>query len=543
MSRFSRNFFQTVLVLTVSTLFTRGIVVYYDVYLSKKIGAFGVGIFELLVSVYFFAKTAAGAGVSLAATRMRAETTGSFKVTMRRILIVCLAIGLWIAALMFCLAPVVCRKLLNDPPGGILALRILSCSLPFISLSSAYGGYFVAVGRMRGFAPIQIFEQLLRLGLTIFLLERFTAQDLSFSICSISIAITCSEVLFFLFSALYYRIVARAEARESQLQSGFLSRFFRLLLPVGGGALFRASLNTIYHILVPVGLKKSGAGETRALAAYGTVQGMTLPVLLYPSALMSAVSLQIVPEIARLRTRNDASAIRRVCGRALRFSLLFSYLCAGVIFFFADGLSQSLFASAEPVPYLRALAPLIPIMYLDIVSDGILKGLDLQIKVLAIGIVDSLLSLTLIFFLLPPFAITGYLVTIYCGESINTLLGQIELRRHVKVRFSLWRDLILPVSAVIASCAFTRFVLFSASSGTPALAFSIVCAVIFCFTLYLCSGCIDKGERHWLWGLLFRSRKNAPACGPENSKNEIQSLSPSVHKKRSAAGSKSRSEI
>lgn len=539
----------TTVVLALSTLFSRTVVVFYNVYLSGKIGSVGIGLFELLMSVYAFAKTASTAGTSLAATRMSAENRGDFSHSMRRILFCCAVLGLFCAAVLGGLSDILCARVLDAPPSGAVALRLLAASLPFLSMASAYSGYFVAKEKMRLYAPVQICELLLRVFVTVFFLERYTDGSLDRAICSIALAILLSEILAWGFSALFYRHLKKKErtpAEGARPFCDFLRVFSRLSLPVGSGALFRASLNTVYNILVPKGFKRSGASAQHSLAAYGTVQGMALPILLYPSAVMSVLSLQLVPEIAALRARGNVTQIRYVTNRVLRLCLLFSILCASILYFFAEPLCDVIFHSREAARFLRALAPLVPVMYLDTVTDGILKGLDLQMKVLWIGVVDSLLSLLLIYVLLPPFAMTGYLLTIYAGECINTLLGQIELRRHVTVSLSVVRELLLPALCFCTACLLsTRYLFRHLPLTTPLVLLCTILATV-CLGILLLTllGGLKREELYWIRAVLFsKKRRDGMGFGPRNVKAESQIRTPTDQKKSVTAGNTKRSVI
>lgn len=62
-------------------------------------------------------------------------------------------------------------------------------------------------------------------------------------------------------------------------------------------------------------------------------------------------------------------------------------------------LSTAIYKKIEIAKYLRILSPLIIIMYLDIVIDGILKGLDAQVSVMAINVIDCIISIGFIYFL------------------------------------------------------------------------------------------------------------------------------------------------
>ena len=68
-------------------------------------------------------------------------------------------------------------------------------------------------------------------------------------------------------------------------------------------------------------------------------------------------------------------------------------------------------------------APLIPFMYVDIVVDNILKGLDAQVNVLFINIIDLLVSISFIFFFVPVFGIKGFIASIFASEILNFALS------------------------------------------------------------------------------------------------------------------------
>ena len=73
--------------------------------------------------------------------------------------------------------------------------------------------------------------------------------------------------------------------------------------------------------------------------------------------------------------------------------------------------------------YIKIFAPLIPFMYIDIIIDSILKGLDAQVSVLYINILDLLLSISFIFFFVPKFGIIGFIVSIFASEILNFTLS------------------------------------------------------------------------------------------------------------------------
>ena len=78
--------------------------------------------------------------------------------------------------------------------------------------------------------------------------------------------------------------------------------------------------------------------------------------------------------------------------------------------------------------YIKIFAPVVPFMYLDIIVDSILKGLDAQMGVLFVNIVDLLVSISFIFFFVPKFGIAGFIASIFTSEIINFVLSIKKLK-------------------------------------------------------------------------------------------------------------------
>ena len=67
-------------------------------------------------------------------------------------------------------------------------------------------------------------------------------------------------------------------------------------------------------------------------------------------------------------------------------------------------------------------------MYLDIVIDGILKGLDAQVSVMAINVIDCIISIGFIYFFVPLLGFSGYIISIFISEVIDFTLSGLILK-------------------------------------------------------------------------------------------------------------------
>ena len=71
-------------------------------------------------------------------------------------------------------------------------------------------------------------------------------------------------------------------------------------------------------------------------------------------------------------------------------------------------------------------------MYLDIVIDSILKGLDEQFNVMLVNVVDLLVSVIFIYFFVPRLGFIGYIFSIYISELLNFILSSLRLMKILK---------------------------------------------------------------------------------------------------------------
>ena len=113
-------------------------------------------------------------------------------------------------------------------------------------------------------------------------------------------------------------------------------------------------------------------------------------------------------------------------------TLLFSLFVGFFIFIFANELSNLIYHKTEIAKYLRILVPLIVVMYLDIVIDGILKGLDAQVDVMIVNVLDCIISIAFIYFFVPVLGFGGYILSIFISEVVDFTLSGWKLLKLLK---------------------------------------------------------------------------------------------------------------
>lgn len=443
----------------------RFVSVSFNAFVSRKIGAEAMGLFSLVMSVYSLAVTFAASGVNLAAVRLTAGALAhgkSPRAAVRGCVLYSLLFGCTTAAVLYVASPLVGSVLLGDGR-TVSSLRALALSLPAISLSSALAGYFTGVRRVYKNAATQLLETFLRITVTAAVLTLFAPAGIEFACLAVVGGSAAAEAFSLLSAIVFYLFDRRPAANEKQ--SSAFAEVFRTAFPVAVGAYARQGLVTAEHLAIPWGLRKCGATSAAALAAYGTMQGMVWPLILFPAAVTGSFASLLVPEFAQCAERGEKERIRRMAEKVMQTALFFGIGVAGIFVGFSWEIGEGIYPGTDAADYLAVVAPLIPVMYLDTAVDGMLKGLGEQVHAMKINILDSAACLVLVLLLIPRFGITGYFIVQYVCELLNASLSLCRLLTVTGMRVRILRWVGLPILSVIGVSSIVR--LFSAVPGIP----------------------------------------------------------------------------
>ena len=473
--------------MTAVALLMRTVGVSFNVYIANTAGAEAIGLYSLLSGVYGFSLTLALSGINLAVTRLVSERlalddkNGAIKV-LRKASLYSLCFGSIAAILLFCMSETVASSWLCDQR-IILPLKLLSFSLPASAFSSVINGYFAAVRRVYKNALSQFIEMILKFSATVLLFSVVSKKDSATACSLLAFSGVISELSIFIINLALYVIDRKLHIQTYSPKTSsdnYGKKILGISLPVALTSYVRSALMSIEHSLITKGLIKYGSDRSAALSEYGTLGSMALTVINFPYALIGSFASLLIPEVAESRTKGNKRHIRYIAYRTYQTTAVFSLCLLGLFFCFADELGRWLYSSSLAGQYIKQLSFLVPVMYTDTVTDSLLKGMGEQLYSMKVNIADALISVTLVYFLVPRYGINGYIVTIYIAEIINAALS---IARMVKV-CGIGREIIsLYMLSALASVGALSFYgiaksLFNPDSFLPIIIYFIIYLVL-----------------------------------------------------------------
>ncbi len=454
----ARLFIFNGLILTAASLLLRTLGVGFNIFITSRVGEIGTGLFQLVMSVYSPALSLASAGTSLASSRLVAEEIGKKRGNPRAVLLRCIVISqlssIPIALALFCLAPYISASWLGSK-SAIQLLRMLSIGLPFISLSSCINGFFIALRKAKNTATVQISEQLFKMLIT-FILIYSMAERSDLCLLLVVFANVCSDIFSVVISLSLCSREAKTLPKRQRTRGGISASVLAITLPVSISSFLRSALTALEHILIPKGLRKSGLSYGASMAAYGVLNGMALPIIMFPASFLYSFSSLTVPEMAEANERGDKAEIITKMKQILSAFLFFSVGAAGLIFAYGSDLGQAIYKSDKVGYYLHILAPLIPIMYLDNICDSMLKGLGEQLFTMKVNVIDAASCVLCVFFLVPKVGIMGYVAVILLSELINFGFSIFRLKKITGEKTGLLSSLPKSLISILLAILITK---------------------------------------------------------------------------------------
>ena len=437
------------LLLAASTVLMRLCALCFQAYLASKVGAAELGIFGIISSVGVVFATISISGVRFSVTRLTSEAISCGnnypRSLMKRAFLYACVFGFLSGVGLFLGADALSKYWVMNKNAS-RALRLMALSMPLISFGAAAEGYFTAKQKIFRLVCTEFIAQLSRIVFVVFCFNRLKGVELDVStvLAGGSLVGECVLSLGVLF--LYFAEIWRK--KEQKIQKGISLRLVKIAFPLAVSAYMRTGLSSMGQIIIPSGLRKSGMGREVAFSTYGIITQMALPVIMFPAALLNALGEILVPRLTHSQVLNQKISISYIVNRALRIGIIFSFGIFGIMFFYSDLLGETIYKNPEAGMYIKIFSFLVPIIYVDCVTDGCLKGLDQQLHSMIYNVMEGVLNVLLLLLLLPKMAIGGYIIVMYVKEIFNAVLSLMRLNRVT----SLDKDLSVIVGVMVAVC-------------------------------------------------------------------------------------------
>ncbi len=489
--------FYSALLLTAVNLLLRLVSTSFQVYLSRRIGAVGIGLLQLVLSVGALTTTAGMAGIRTVTMYMTAGELGRKRPgNVRWVLSACCLYSILcsgtISLLLHYFAPVIAKHWIGNPDTEA-AVRLYASIVPVICLCGVMTGYFTAANRIGTLAAVEVAEQFLCLASTVLALTLWAGNDPVKTCQSVIIGSGAGACL----TLLCLAILRLRERAPTAPRIPVSRNLLETAIPLALADDLKSGISTTENLMVPKRLRLYPSSED-PLSSFGTVCGMVFPVLMFPASILFSLAELLIPELARCAAAESTQRIQYLVKRGLRVALLYGCIFGGLEFLLADELCHTLYGSENAGRYLQLYALLIPMLYCDALTDAMTKGLGQQKICVRYNILTSSMDVGFLYILLPKYGMLGYYWSFLITHLLNFILS-IRLLKKVTGCGISFRTTGFAIISTILSVAIASTLI------NPYLKATAYLLITSCLLFLL--KVVGREDIQWLQGLIAKNKR------------------------------------
>jgi stage V sporulation protein B len=416
-----------------------------------------MGIYQLIIPFYGLAWSISCSGLTSTVSKLAAKEYyrreyGNMGRLWKQTIILTVGISTVLMLIMFFGAGII-AGLIGDSRAK-LPLMILSFSLPFMAAGSASRGYFLGLSQPVPPAISQVLEQTVRMFVVFALASFLVPMGLEYACAAAVIGIVAEEFVSCVYISDRYRRFKRKNRlikKPTLTSKASLVMLVSAALPLTLNRVSTSLLGAFENVLIPMRLQAYGMTAQEALSALGRLTGMALPLIFFPSALLTSLAVTLVPTVAEAYDNGNTERITQTVGKAFLFTTVVGIGAAAIFLTLPHELGMVIYGH-DISKELFLFAFLCPFWYLNIIMGGVLNGLGQEGFIFKINLLGSAVNICALWFLVPYYGLAAFIGGWFVSLALITVISIIKIRKTARIGFNAPNWLLKPALAAAATC-------------------------------------------------------------------------------------------
>ena len=420
---------KTMALVTIFSCIERLLGFVYRIFLSRVLGAEGVGIYQVSLSVVGLLMTLTASGIPITVSRLmvkhsseRNEET-SYKTVTAGILF-CLVISVPIVSLLW---------FFPDAFSFIFAdercMSVLRIMLPGIVITSLYAvirGYFWGKKKFFTYSAIELLEEIVMLVAGVILVRKLT--DTLSGVKYASYAVLISYIFSFITAVIFFFI------HKGKFSSPVaeLKPLIRSSTPITIMRTTTSVINTLVAVILPVRLMLTGLTNSQAISQFGELTGMSIPLISIPSTLIGSIALVLVPELSSNYYTKNYITLRRNIEEAVKCSVFISSMIIPTFLSMGREIGIILYDNEQSGIYVSIACLIMFPMSITMITTSMLNSLNKERKTLLFYLIGATFLVLSIYFLPKYIGVYALIVGLFLSYLTTSILNLILLSKTCK---------------------------------------------------------------------------------------------------------------
>lgn len=422
-----KSIFKAVATVTVFSVITRTLGFFFRIFLSRKIGAEGIGLFQMATSVLGIFTTLIASGLPLTTAKLVSKYEAQNELEKRNKVVTSALIVALTVAVVCSFLILILKNVFSVVLTDSRAVEILLILVPSISFSAIYCIFRGALWGQNDFfncGLTELLEQIIRFVLTFILLNSASNFFDATKSSAIAFNITC------LLSAIITMIIYLKRAKLN-FKKGECLNIIKSAAPITSVRLASSFVQPLTTIIIPSMLVFAGYSTNEAISSLGVMMGMTFPMLFVPMSIVGSISMVLIPSISSMLSNKDYNSIEKNISNSFNVSIFISVLFIPLYLSVGNLIGIVLFNNSFSGVLLQLSAVCVLPITMCNLSGSILNALNLEIKSLFNYLIGSAVLFACLIIFTPLIGINSIIVAFFSSMTMITLLNLRKIKQIV----------------------------------------------------------------------------------------------------------------
>ena len=419
-------------ILTGSGIISKILGFFYKVFLSRTIGAGGLGLYQLIFPIFTLCLAISASGIQTSISRFVAierAKGASGRIYLALGLVISTSLSLIFMLLVHAFAPWLAKNVLTEVRAADL-LKVMSYSLIPASVHACFNGYYY--GKKDSVIPslCQILEQVFRVAGTYIIYLVLSNQNLPLLALHAVWGLVISEIAGLLVS--FTAFLLQNPDVKHRTDSLPIYPLVAMALPLTLNHVLITLTHSFENLLIPQQLVAFGYSSEEALSHFGILSGMAMSVIMAPTALTGSLCVLLLPRISEAKASCNLTLISDTIKGAASCGIALGSLCTFLFLFSADWFGAVLFENNLAGFYIQILSIICPFFYTNMLLNSIVGGLGHAGLSLLCNLSGCAVRIVGIWFFMPAYGMYAYIIALVVSAVLT--MGELILVVYLKCR-------------------------------------------------------------------------------------------------------------
>ncbi len=453
-------------ILALAGLAAKFLGVFFKIPLQRLIGDEGMGLFGLPYPLYTLMLSISITGFPAAISKLISERLAYedieganriFKISLAMLML----IGLFSSAFLFFGAEYIIA-LLNWPQDAYYSILGLSIAPLFVSIMSAFRGYFQGMQFMGPTAISQIVEQVGRVVIGVGLSYYTISMGIGYAAGAASFGASAGAILGVVVLVIYYFLFNQGPRRiyfkptnkdiQQKVSSWQVVReIIWFAIPISIGGVLSSIMTLIDAVMVPSRLIQGGYSSAEITVLYGQLTGKAVTLVNVPLTFSIAMAASIIPAIAESYSKNNSYELKHKIKSAMKTTIIIALPAAAGLYLLAPQIIGLLWGQGEAGGHiLRILSFNVIFISIGQILGSILQGMNRVYIPLRSLLIGAIIKVVVSYYLLmSSLNILGAVMGSIAGYCVVMVLNYIEVKKTIGFKIEIKNSILKPIMATI----------------------------------------------------------------------------------------------